>query len=318
MKTNVTHFICWSELNLFFFQGKSVPLFSKSRRLEILQNAGYQQLITGNPLLAFKCFREALAICYRQPLLWLRLSECCVAYHVKQVIKENEMDDWHFFVTSWMKPLRLVNLLWQCMMVQQAEKNMLLSPIHSNWNQSIQIQTLVKQVKGNNPSKKKKYNSTNIRFFFFGSSSQSNLLKDLPSAESGIRCAQTVLNLLNKPNQNEDISLRQSALANLAYLSLAIGDPVVALNAARDLLSIPAESHFKSVFFFLFEDWQICLNSDYLAIFMQLRRCVGWTNLMKLLSIFHLPFSIKLDLNPCHPHPISCNLILSSILDLPS
>jgi CCR4-NOT transcription complex subunit 10 len=186
---------------------KSVPLFSKSRRLEILQNAGYQQLITGNPLLAFKCFREALAICYRQPLLWLRLSECCVAYHVKQL--NEAFAACKSFVTVHDGPTGRKKYV----IVTNPFK---LKPIHSD------------------PDSREA-----------SESSQSNLLNDLPSVESGIRCAQTVLNLLNKPNQNEDISLRQSALANLAYLSLAIGDPVVALNAARDLLSIPAESHFK-------------------------------------------------------------------------
>ena len=52
--------------------------FSQDKSLSILYNAGLQQLISGNPTLAASCFQEAGSLYYNQPLLWLRLAECCI------------------------------------------------------------------------------------------------------------------------------------------------------------------------------------------------------------------------------------------------
>ncbi|CAM6122213.1 unnamed protein product [Calypogeia fissa] len=52
--------------------------FSQDKSLSILYNAGLQQLVCGNPVLAACCFQEAGSLYYNQPLLWLRLAECCI------------------------------------------------------------------------------------------------------------------------------------------------------------------------------------------------------------------------------------------------
>ncbi|KAG6549039.1 hypothetical protein Mapa_009482 [Marchantia paleacea] len=63
--------------------------FSQDKSLAILYNAGLQQLICGNPLLAACCFQEAASLYYNQPLLWLRLAECCILALEKGLLEPN-------------------------------------------------------------------------------------------------------------------------------------------------------------------------------------------------------------------------------------
>lgn len=63
-----------------------VTVFSMDRSLSILYNAGLQQLLHGNALLAARCFQKCTPLFYNRPLLWLRLAECCfLAYERGQL-----------------------------------------------------------------------------------------------------------------------------------------------------------------------------------------------------------------------------------------
>lgn len=53
--------------------------FSQDKSLSIIYNCGLQQLRSGNPVLAARCFQEAGCLYYNRPLLWLRLAECCIS-----------------------------------------------------------------------------------------------------------------------------------------------------------------------------------------------------------------------------------------------
>ncbi|XP_068647856.1 uncharacterized protein [Aristolochia californica] len=51
---------------------------SQDKSLLIVYNCGVQYLACGKPLVAARCFHKAGLIFYNQPLLWLRLAECCL------------------------------------------------------------------------------------------------------------------------------------------------------------------------------------------------------------------------------------------------
>lgn len=51
---------------------------------EIRYNLALQLLITGRPRDAFSRFKEAAALFYKRPNLWLRMAECCMQYHASQ------------------------------------------------------------------------------------------------------------------------------------------------------------------------------------------------------------------------------------------
>lgn len=52
--------------------------FSQDKSLLILYNCGLQYLACGKPLIAARCFHKSGSVFYSQPLLWLRLAECCL------------------------------------------------------------------------------------------------------------------------------------------------------------------------------------------------------------------------------------------------
>lgn len=64
--------------------GVSLPTFACDRRCEIQYNKGLQLLFGGRPEQAFGAFHEALHLLHRQPRIWLRVGETCVATHVQQ------------------------------------------------------------------------------------------------------------------------------------------------------------------------------------------------------------------------------------------
>ena len=62
--------------------GISLTAFSCDRRCELEYNRALQLLFSGRPEQAFSSFHAALHLYHRQPRIWLRLGEACVAQHV--------------------------------------------------------------------------------------------------------------------------------------------------------------------------------------------------------------------------------------------
>lgn len=52
--------------------------FSQDKSLLITYNCGLQYLACGKPVPAARCFQKSSLVFYKQPLLWLRLAECCL------------------------------------------------------------------------------------------------------------------------------------------------------------------------------------------------------------------------------------------------
>ncbi|KAF3840214.1 hypothetical protein F7725_018931 [Dissostichus mawsoni] len=50
-----------------------------NKRYELLYNCGIQLLHIGRPLAAFECLMEAVQVYHSNPRLWLRLAECCIS-----------------------------------------------------------------------------------------------------------------------------------------------------------------------------------------------------------------------------------------------
>lgn len=62
----------------------ALHVFSCDRRCELEYNRGLQLLLSGRPEQAFASFQGALSLMHRQPRIWLRIGESCVAMHVQQ------------------------------------------------------------------------------------------------------------------------------------------------------------------------------------------------------------------------------------------
>ncbi|XP_064410973.1 CCR4-NOT transcription complex subunit 10 isoform X1 [Latimeria chalumnae] len=61
------------------FSGRPMCTLLTNKRYELLYNCGIQLLHLGRPLAAFECLIEAVQVYHSNPRLWLRLAECCIA-----------------------------------------------------------------------------------------------------------------------------------------------------------------------------------------------------------------------------------------------
>uniref|UniRef100_A0A8D3CUT3 CCR4-NOT transcription complex subunit 10 n=1 Tax=Scophthalmus maximus TaxID=52904 RepID=A0A8D3CUT3_SCOMX len=61
------------------FTGIPMCALLANKRYELLHNCGIQLLHIGRPLAAFECLMEAVQVYHSNPRLWLRLAECCIA-----------------------------------------------------------------------------------------------------------------------------------------------------------------------------------------------------------------------------------------------
>ncbi|XP_030637668.1 CCR4-NOT transcription complex subunit 10 [Chanos chanos] len=61
------------------FTGIPMCALLANKRYELLYNCGIQLLHIGRPLAAFECLIEAVQVYHSNPRLWLRLAECCIA-----------------------------------------------------------------------------------------------------------------------------------------------------------------------------------------------------------------------------------------------
>ncbi|KAM9797917.1 CCR4-NOT transcription complex subunit 10 [Neosynchiropus ocellatus] len=60
------------------FTGIPMCALLANKRYELLYNSGIQLLHIGRPLAAFECLMEAVQVYHSNPRLWLRLAECCI------------------------------------------------------------------------------------------------------------------------------------------------------------------------------------------------------------------------------------------------
>ncbi|XP_051575669.1 CCR4-NOT transcription complex subunit 10 isoform X3 [Myxocyprinus asiaticus] len=60
------------------FTGIPMCALLANKRYELLYNCGIQLLHLGRPLAAFECLMEAVQVYHSNPRLWLRLAECCI------------------------------------------------------------------------------------------------------------------------------------------------------------------------------------------------------------------------------------------------
>uniref|UniRef100_A0A8C9SXR7 CCR4-NOT transcription complex subunit 10 n=1 Tax=Scleropages formosus TaxID=113540 RepID=A0A8C9SXR7_SCLFO len=61
------------------FSGIPMCALLANKRYELLYNCGIQLLHIGRPLAAFECLMEAVQVYHSNPRLWLRLAECCIS-----------------------------------------------------------------------------------------------------------------------------------------------------------------------------------------------------------------------------------------------
>lgn len=200
--------------------------FIRDRRMEILYNTGLLHLLSGKPEIAFECFQGSSLMHYKDPRLWLRLAECCVACHAK-IIEEKRVS------TPNVNPVHITPNV---------------SSSSSTGNDR-KITKLILQTDPDEGLSISEDDAPDIDFIFSGAPfGRLSLQYAEKCLRSCLYICRKILAKFPSPGESNTESLnlqvtkddldtiRQAALANLAYVSLSTNNPKLAIHCAKNLL----------------------------------------------------------------------------------
>ncbi|KAL2338412.1 hypothetical protein Fmac_012858 [Flemingia macrophylla] len=260
-------------------QSLKLATFSQDNSLLIIYNCGVQYLACGKPIHAARCFQKASLVFYKQPLLWLRLSECCLMALEKGLIKSSwvsseklgvgvcvvgigkwrqlvvddqipgnglvnssEGDD---FIASEDGRLKLsMSLARQCLLnvlllLDSNSADCLKSGLPSN--SSVEENDASEVSSSKNSNLKNLHGIDSKAFSVASSVGQVNANGDTKEQKGGNNqeLVQNSLSYYENVRKRENQLIKQATLANLAYVELELDNPVKALSVAKSLLEIP-------------------------------------------------------------------------------
>ncbi|KAL8126032.1 hypothetical protein AgCh_013358 [Apium graveolens] len=254
-------------------QNQTHGSFSLDKSLLVAYNCGMQYLAIGKPILAARCFYKASLVFYNRPLLWLRIAECCLMALEKGLLDSTGAAS----ESSEIKVHVVGKGKWRNLIVEdgipknsQADfagrRDLLLGyDRQPKLSMSLARQCLLNALQLLNASESVHMSSglpsdlaieeeTYSKSPYYkgvsgGDSEAHNLavatgqiangeVKDQKSAST------SNTTLWNSISDYEDIcrkeiqKIRQSILADLAYVELELGNPLKALSTARSLLKV--------------------------------------------------------------------------------
>ncbi|KAJ6759017.1 CCR4-NOT TRANSCRIPTION COMPLEX SUBUNIT 10 [Salix koriyanagi] len=271
--------------------------FSQDKSLLIVYNCGVQHLACGKPLLAARCFEKASLVFYNQPLLWLRLAECCLMALEKGLLKAGRVPSdksdvtVHVFGKGKWRHLAIENGISRNGHVESVEKEDLFlgSDGQPKLSMSLARQCLrnavhlldyseLSHLKPGLPSNISLDENELSEGGSMKSSNHKNLT-GLDSKGSTVGLGQVNANgdakeqkggtsqeiMQNSITFHEDIRrrenqmIKQVLLANLAYVELELENPEKALSTARSLLELPVCSRIYIFLGHLYAAEALCL-----------------------------------------------------------
>ncbi|XP_061350726.1 uncharacterized protein LOC133295872 [Gastrolobium bilobum] len=260
-------------------QPLKLATFSQDNSVLIIYNCGVQYLACGKPILAARCFQKASLVFYKQPLLWLRLSECCLMALEKGLIKSSRgssekleigvcvvgMGKWRQLVVenqfsgnvhvnlsegddccpSDDGRLKLsMSLARQCLLnalrlLDSYSTNYLKSGLPSNSSMEENDTSEVSPSK--NPNLKNLHSIESKAFSVAVGLGQVNSNGDTKEQKGGTsqELVQNSLFYYEDVCRRENQLVKQAVLANLAYVELELDNPVKALSVAKSLVELP-------------------------------------------------------------------------------
>jgi len=229
-------------------KGTGQSVARETRKLQILYNLGLQLLLTGKPGLAFQSFQEVALSYYRNPMVWLRLAECCIAAHVLKLREDA-------------KSRQKSSLVWK--IGGNGSTRRILLPTSGGPHKGLQLEdNEADTTNTTEESDDTSNNTTAPTSVHVGTMSLAYAAKCLRNSlallarplpiSNNVASHSTTPSPPSSPNrsnaqppvENEDkptvgeTELKQASLVNLAFVSLAINDPVVALDSSLELLAL--------------------------------------------------------------------------------
>ncbi|KAG7984482.1 hypothetical protein I3843_04G163400 [Carya illinoinensis] len=256
--------------------------FSQDNSFLIVYNCGIQYLACGKPILAARCFQKASLVFYNRPLLWLRLAECCLMALEKGLIKAShgpsERSEVKVHVVGrgkWRQLLVEDGILRNrhvdsverddCMLrgEGQLKLSMLLAQRclhnalhllncsesnHSKYdlpsNTSLEENESSGAASSRNSNHKNLQNIDSKTFTVTVGLGQVNANGDAKEMKGGTsqELIQNSLSYYEDICRKENQLIKQSILANLAYVEFELENPMKALSISRSLLELPEGS----------------------------------------------------------------------------
>uniref|UniRef100_A0A8C9ZSD8 CCR4-NOT transcription complex subunit 10 n=1 Tax=Sander lucioperca TaxID=283035 RepID=A0A8C9ZSD8_SANLU len=221
------------------FTGIPMCALLANKRYELLYNCGIQLLHIGRPLAAFECLMEAVQVYHSNPRLWLRLAECCISankggseqeskglpckkgivqsivgqgYHRKIVLASQSTQN-TIYSEGQSAAIPVASMEFAAICLRNA---LLLLPEHQQ-----------QDTKTENGSKSSSQSGSTES----GSENSDACSGKGPEADKFLSAAPS------SPLRKQEVeNLRCSILACSAYVALALGDNLMALNHAEKLL----------------------------------------------------------------------------------
>lgn len=229
---------------------RNLQTISQDKSLMITYNCGIHSLACGKPFNAALCFQTASQMFNKKPLLWLRIAECCIMAFEKGLIKpissRPDTDNirvavagsgkWRNLVLSGgsmpngqseyvqsggKKPNLSLSLARQylvnALILLDSSKG-----IYSRYDSSPVLEESESNHKNTVPGSNQFNPNGEVKDQKGGNSQSTNSVADYESI-----C------------MREKQMMKQVILADLAYVELALGNPLKALTTARSLLKLP-------------------------------------------------------------------------------
>lgn len=223
------------------FSGRPMCTLLTNKRYELLYNCGIQLLHVGRPLAAFECLIEAVQVYHSNPRLWLRLAECCIAANKGTSEQESKgLPSKKGIVQSivgqgYHRKIVMASQSVQNLLYNDGESSAI--PVASMEFAAICLRNALLLL----PEDQQESKHEN------GSKPVTQASNADSSGESGESCSNKIHEgdkFVSAPPSSplrraELENLRCSVLACSAYVALALGDNLMALNHAEKLLQQP-------------------------------------------------------------------------------
>ncbi|KAG8442894.1 hypothetical protein GDO86_011632 [Hymenochirus boettgeri] len=223
------------------FSGRPMCTLLTNKRYELLYNCGIQLLHIGRPLAAFEYLIEAVQVYHSNPRLWLRLAECCIAANKgtseqetkglpskKGIVQSTAGQGYH-------RKIVLASQSVQNLLYNDGESSAI--PVASMEFAAICLRNALLLLPEDQFDAKQENGSKTI-------SQASNTDSSGESSEACSNKSHEGDKFIPAPpssplRRQEVENLRCSVLACSAYVALALGDNLMALNHADKLLQQP-------------------------------------------------------------------------------
>ncbi|KQJ96027.1 CCR4-NOT transcription complex subunit 10 [Brachypodium distachyon] len=225
-----------------------LPAISQDKSCLISYNCGIQHLMCGKPLLAARCFHEAIPLFYNQSLFWLRFAECGLFALEKGLLSSSSVciDEIDLHVVGSGK--------WRHLVVNpvnsRVEDIMSGNGMSAAGNKSFLSLRFVRQCLLN-AQLLLGYSEQNNQVFMSDTEDPSEAKgQGLKSAQANANGDQKGMTGFNITLQNsiasyeeicrkENLEIKQAVLADLAFVELCLENPSRALSVAKLLQQLP-------------------------------------------------------------------------------